>query len=413
MKALAFVVSCFLATTFIGTAFASNIGPNSFEILSYQDSDYRFLIIPRNATPPKGFEQRDFDDAAFKSGSAAFGSPGSCPLTTNVQTPWPVNSQLLVRRIISIPAGTTQVQIRARVDNDIIAVFFNGTRVQGPIRHDGCPSSTREQLAIDVPQQLILPGPNLVVFQVSDRGRESFFDARILGNLRTDRVAEAVDVQVPLVPLSSIVVNCSSPGAGAARGSKQIATVGFLVQSVGLEGKIKFTQLQDAPAKSFSIEVLLDNKLVLANTGAFPQGKASINPSFGSMNQTSPENQLQTLLAANSALANESVVREVFACINRHMQIQQQAAVRSMMSKNIRPAHGDSCGLLCKACKGGCQASEWLIDFGVVGAAAAVCLSTGLTTLGQSCVVSSGAAAVATDASCRVQEGCSNECEGL
>ena len=103
IKALAFVASCALAVaSSAGAAFASNIGPNSFEVLSYQGSDYKFLIIPPNASPPAGFEQRNFDDNAFKSGSAAFGSGGGCPLQPTVQTPWPVNSQLLVRRVSSI-----------------------------------------------------------------------------------------------------------------------------------------------------------------------------------------------------------------------------------------------------------------------------------------------------------------------
>jgi hypothetical protein len=141
-----------------GPAYARNIGPNSFELLTYQGSDYKFLIIPPNATPPAGFEQPNFDDTAFMSGSSAFGSGGGCPLQPTVQTPWPINSQLLVRRVVSIPTGATNVNIRISVDNDIIGVFFNGTRVQGPVSHDGCPDPRRDQLVIEVPQKLVQPG---------------------------------------------------------------------------------------------------------------------------------------------------------------------------------------------------------------------------------------------------------------
>src|SRR5437868_4312775 len=86
-----------------------DIAPHTFEVLSYQDSGYRFLIIGPNETPPPGFEQPfpDFDASAagFTEGTAAFGSGGECPLQSTVQTDWPINTQLLVRRNVFIPAG--------------------------------------------------------------------------------------------------------------------------------------------------------------------------------------------------------------------------------------------------------------------------------------------------------------------
>jgi hypothetical protein len=239
IKALAFTV-CFLAAcTFAGTAFAWTIGPNSFEVLTYQDSDYRFLVIPRDAKPPAGFEQPGFDDSAFGSGSAAFGSGGSCPLQQTDQTSWLINTQLLVRRIISIPAGATNVNIRVSVDNDIIGVFFNGTRLQGPIRHEGCP--IRDQVFISVPQKLVQPGQNLVAFDVLDRGVESFFDARILADIPENVATFPSPEQALFVPIRDLDVTCNDSS------DIKEATVSFTVEATGDVGQltVRSTTLED------------------------------------------------------------------------------------------------------------------------------------------------------------------------
>jgi hypothetical protein len=230
------------------------IGPNSFEVLSYQASEYRFLIIPRYAKPPIGFEQQNFDDSAFGSGTAAFGSGDNCALQSTVQTPWSINSQLLLRRLISIPDGATNVQIRTSVDNDIIGVFFNGTRVQGPVRHEGCP--ILDQLTIRVPQQLVQPGPNLVVFDVLDRGVESFFDARILVELSPDVLSSSlsdltdiIDLQIPEIPINNVTVACPD-------GSTEIS-VNYSVESTGSNGRINITQ---ESLTDFTANFALDGK---------------------------------------------------------------------------------------------------------------------------------------------------------
>jgi hypothetical protein len=47
------------------------IEPNTIEVLPYQASAYRFLVIDSDSTPPSGFEQPGFDDNAFNTGDAA------------------------------------------------------------------------------------------------------------------------------------------------------------------------------------------------------------------------------------------------------------------------------------------------------------------------------------------------------
>ena len=99
------------------------IGSNTVEILPYQAGDHRYLTIPDGDPLPVDFEQPGFDDSGFAIGSAAFGSPaGACALQATVATEWPLETTLLVRRIVSLPAGAANVRVMAAVDNDIVVV---------------------------------------------------------------------------------------------------------------------------------------------------------------------------------------------------------------------------------------------------------------------------------------------------
>jgi len=156
--------------------------PTLTEILPYQSSDYRHEEISHDTTPPVGFEQPGFDDSSWGLGAAAFGiSRGLCPLRTTISTPWSPNTDLLVRRQISVPAGASNLQVMIAVDNDIQGVFFNGVQILGPAQHDNCPN--RDDFQIDVAQNLVHPGQNVVVYHLRDRGDETFFDTRVIANL--------------------------------------------------------------------------------------------------------------------------------------------------------------------------------------------------------------------------------------
>jgi predicted double-glycine peptidase len=155
---------------------------NVVELLPYQAANYRYLVVNQGATPPAGYEQPSFNDSAWNVGTAAFGfSTNRCLLPKSARTLWPVNTHLLVRRIVSIPAGATNVRVMIAVDNDIVDVFFNGERMSTPLTIDGCPNL--DGIHIDVQQSLVKTGDNVVAYHVSDRGDETFFDTRILGNL--------------------------------------------------------------------------------------------------------------------------------------------------------------------------------------------------------------------------------------
>ena len=154
------------------------------------------LDIASTATPPAGFEQAGFDDSAWNTGSAAFGTPSPgggagtpCPLQSTDQTPSSISTDLLVRRNISIPSGATNVRILISVDNEVIGLFFNGTQLPGMPQVGDCPR--RDDYIFDVPAELVQSGvddqgkpkKNTVVYHLRDEGGEDFFDTRIIANL--------------------------------------------------------------------------------------------------------------------------------------------------------------------------------------------------------------------------------------
>jgi hypothetical protein len=154
------------------------VGPSTIELVSYQAPAYRYLVVPSGAPVPVGFEQVSFNDSGFSSGSTPMGSGGNCPLQSAVQTAYPVNADLLVRRTITVPAGTGALRVMFAVDNDVLSVFWNGVMVANQVIHDNCP--IQDEFRVNVPANLVLAGANLLALHVRDRGDESFIDLRVL-----------------------------------------------------------------------------------------------------------------------------------------------------------------------------------------------------------------------------------------
>jgi hypothetical protein len=164
------------------TAANPGITPNTVELVSYGASGYRYLVFGGSApaTPPVDFDEPSFVDSGFSTGGAAFGFASSgCGLPP--QTAWPQNTNLVVRKGITVPAGATGLRIMIGIDNDIEGVFFNGTPLTGHHGHDGCASL--DHFRFDVPQALVQTGQNLVAIHVLDRGGQTFFDTRVLAEV--------------------------------------------------------------------------------------------------------------------------------------------------------------------------------------------------------------------------------------
>ncbi len=78
-------------------------------LVPYLGTNYRYRVVHHKQLA--GFQQPDFDDSAFLCGSAAFGTIfRPCGLYTyaNVRTLWPLNTDLLLRKKISLPSNVTE-----------------------------------------------------------------------------------------------------------------------------------------------------------------------------------------------------------------------------------------------------------------------------------------------------------------
>ena len=116
-KALA-VVLLMIGASGLGWNLATATAAPS-EVVPYGAGAYRYQQVPTGGGAAT-FSNVSFDDTAFSVGDAPFGHAVpefGCALAP--ATPWSPNTDLLVRRAVSLPAGTTDVVIHIAIDNDI------------------------------------------------------------------------------------------------------------------------------------------------------------------------------------------------------------------------------------------------------------------------------------------------------
>jgi hypothetical protein len=146
-------------------------------VIPFRASGYRYQVVP--VDEGVGFERPDFDDSEFAAGDAGFGSrEGFCEFNNpdDVRTDWPVGTDLLVRRTLDLPAGTTDVVVYVAVDNDV-QVFINGYDISDGLQtHEDCPSV---DFAFAVPDGVLRAGTNLLAVRARDRGILSFLDLSV------------------------------------------------------------------------------------------------------------------------------------------------------------------------------------------------------------------------------------------
>ena len=158
----------------LGTA-ADAPGSAPTIVVPYEASEYKYQVVP--VGDGIGFERPDFDDSAFAVGDAGFGSrEGYCELNSpgDVRTEWPLETDLLVRKTLELPAGTTDVVVYVAVDNDV-QVFVNGHDISDGLQmHEGCPSL--DSFSFAVPDNLLQVGTNLLAVRARDRGGLAYLD---------------------------------------------------------------------------------------------------------------------------------------------------------------------------------------------------------------------------------------------
>ncbi|CAA9541807.1 MAG: hypothetical protein AVDCRST_MAG73-2011 [uncultured Thermomicrobiales bacterium] len=126
-----------------------------------------------------GFEQPGYDASSWATGAAAFGSPGVGPCGVNhngsIKTTWAVNTDLLVRKAVSLNPGASNVVITGTVDNNAtvsfngvnLGTFFSGNCIQGAI-------------FARVPDSLLAAdGNNLLAIRGQDFGVASYLDVQV------------------------------------------------------------------------------------------------------------------------------------------------------------------------------------------------------------------------------------------
>jgi hypothetical protein len=157
--------------------------------IQYEGTGWRYLVSDDGEfpVPTEGFFQPNYSDSGWLTGSAGFGEDGGnqCSLIlNNTDTPWPVNTEILLRKPFRVDAGVTTMQVRVAIDNDI-KVYVNGVNITGTagatldqdgfVIHEGCP--TRGS-AIFTAQ--VTAGVNWLAIHGRDRGGSSYVDAEVV-----------------------------------------------------------------------------------------------------------------------------------------------------------------------------------------------------------------------------------------
>jgi hypothetical protein len=106
----------------------------------------------------------------FASGCAAFGSNPACPAPH--QTNWDPDTDMLLRRSVTVPVGTTNVEVGVAIDNDFVAYWDGGEIGSGT--HEGC--AEFDSFVFGAPTD---PGPHLLAVRGIDRGVDTFLDVRV------------------------------------------------------------------------------------------------------------------------------------------------------------------------------------------------------------------------------------------
>jgi hypothetical protein len=341
------------------------VGPETFELVPYQSSEYKFLVLSPGETPPADFEQPAFDATTFQSGNAAFGggSGGDCALEPTVRTSWPLNSQLLVRRDVIVPRGATNVRILVAVDNDIEGIWFNGAQVSGRIHHEGCP--IRDEFRFDIPKELVRHGHNLVAFHVRDRTapiNESFFDFRILAEVTLDQTSKSLhelarnlDKQLPRAEVSDIVTSCSTSLPGG-QNVQQIFSTKFVVGATQEPGEINIVQLNP---ETFREDFIVDKQLMFTATSGSREFTSTIPPNVTLDSRA----DLMRWEALATMLSRADVTSSMFECLRANN-------AEPTCNERIRSA-GRTCRALCWGGIGGAAATGATVGgviFGPIGA---------------------------------------------
>jgi hypothetical protein len=175
--ALLFLIALGVRSILPASAADPGLTSQTVEVIPYAAEEYRFATYALGGVP-SDYGSATFDDSAFATGDAAFGSGGGCPLQAAVKTDWPVYTEIVVRKGFDLPPGATNLRVMVAIDNDV-EVFLNGVEISGGlIQHENCPEL--DEFRFDAPNSALNVGTNLLSVRGRDRGVESCLDMRVL-----------------------------------------------------------------------------------------------------------------------------------------------------------------------------------------------------------------------------------------
>jgi Bacterial cadherin-like domain len=149
-------------------------------IVPYQDGDYRYQVVAHGTGA--GFELPAFDDSAWSSGGAAFGTNVvSCPLNPTVVTPWAANTDILVRKEFTLVPGTINLHVGVAIDNDV-QVWLNGHDISGGVNtHENC--AAQDSFVFAASDGFLNAGSNILAVRGIDRGSSSYLDIQVTADV--------------------------------------------------------------------------------------------------------------------------------------------------------------------------------------------------------------------------------------
>ncbi len=137
-----------------------------------------------------GWQKPDFNDAAWREGTAAFGSPD----LSFVRTRWSEeNSDLYVRRTIDVTAADLQEELMLIYSHDdVFELFINGTKVAdtGETWREGIRLPLNDEL-----KKLLHPGKNVIASHCHNTTGGAYTDFGLYSKVKTDNGGVQLAVQ--------------------------------------------------------------------------------------------------------------------------------------------------------------------------------------------------------------------------
>lgn len=173
-RLLVSLVAVLIVGALVGVSIATASTTGTITAVPFGASGYQYNQVSWGAEA--GFEEPSYDASSWSTGQAAFGTTYPCLFNANgsVKTNWDVNTDLLVRKEFSLPAGAHNVRVQGTVDNDA-TVYLNGEPI-GTVASGFCASPN---IDITAPNSAVVAGTNLLAIRGHDYGGGTYLDVTV------------------------------------------------------------------------------------------------------------------------------------------------------------------------------------------------------------------------------------------